>query len=135
MRYIPFLLLTAMFLGCAFVPIFHNTAETDLENLSESLTDTRLEDLFRQHPTLKLVKSTDIGNGNTRHEFSYFLVEKEDETQRPYYANARYLYERHTTYSINIFVDTAGVIYEILQPVQSSDRIVATNERYNEFNR
>ena len=27
----------------------------------------RLEDLFRSHPTLRLVNSTDIGNGNMRH--------------------------------------------------------------------
>ena len=42
--------------------------------LASALKDTRLEDVFRQHPTLQLVKSTDIGNENTRHEFSYLVA-------------------------------------------------------------
>ena len=100
MRYITFLFFTAMMVlitmlwGCAFTPVFHNTAESDLMELSESLTNSRLEDLFRQHPTLRLVKSTSIGNGNMRHEFSYVAVEKEDDTQRSAVAiSPNYIYE------------------------------------------
>ena len=136
MRYIIlFVTMLAIISGCAFTPIFHNTAESDLKNLSESLTNTRLEDLFRHHPTLRLLKSTGIGNGNMRHEFSYVAIEKEDSSQRPSYSNAIYLYERHTTYSINIFVDDSGVIYEVLEPVVANVEIVMTNEEYNRFNK
>ena len=77
MRYITFLFFTSMivissiYCGCAATPVFHNTAESNLIALSKSLTNTRLEDLFRLYPTLFLVKSTEIGNGNLRHEFSY----------------------------------------------------------------
>ena len=123
-----------MLLGCSAKPVFHNTAETELKTLSDSLTNTRLEDLFRQHPTLRLVKSTDIGNGNMRHEFSYITIEKEDESQRPSYTSyPEYLYENRITYSINIFVDKAGVIYEGLQPVPTDIEIVETDEPYNRF--
>lgn len=136
MRYtILFVIILAILSGCAFTPVFHNTVESDLKTLSDSLTDTRLEDLFRHHPTLRLVKSTNIGNGNMRHEFSYVAVEKEDATQRPSYSNAIYLYERHTTYSINIFVDDSGVIYEVLDPVAANVEIVMTNEEYDRFNK
>ena len=139
MRYIAFLFMlitliaVALFLGCAFTPVFHNTADTELKILSESLTDTRLEDLFRQYPTLKLVKSTDIGNGNMRHEFTYAIVEKEDDSQRPSYTNNKYLYERHLTYSINIFVNASGTIYEVLDPVRNNAVVVRTNERYDRW--
>ena len=140
MRDITFLFFTAMMvlitmlLGCAVTPVFHNTAESDLMELSNALTNTRLEDLFRSYPTLRLVKSTDIGNGNMRHEFSYATVEKEDESQRPSYSSyPKYLYEKRITYSINIFVDKAGVIYEVLQPVQTDVEILMTNEPYNRF--
>ena len=125
---------TTMLFGCAAKPIFHNTAETELKTLSDSLTNTRLEDLFRQHPTLRLVKSTDIGNGNTRHEFSYITVEKEDGSQRPSYTSyPAYLYEKRITFSINIFVDKAGVIYEVLQPVPTDVKILMSNEPYDRF--
>ena len=134
MRYITFLFFTAMMvlvallLGCAFTPVFHNTAETELKVLSESLTETRLDDLFRHYPTLQLVKSTDIGNGNMRHEFSYSTIEEEDGSQRPAHATHYYLIERHTTYSINIFVNASGVIYEVLDPVQTDTKLMYTNE-------
>ena len=121
-------------LGCAVTPVFHNTAESDLMELSNALTNTRLEDIFRSYPTLHLVKSTDIGNGNQRHEFSYATVEKEDTSHRPSYSSyPKYLYEKRITYSINIFVDKAGVTYEVLQPVQTDVEIVETNEPYNRF--
>ena len=142
MRYITFLFFTAMMVlitmlwGCAFTPVFHNTAESDLMELSESLTNSRLEDLFRQHPTLRLVKSTSIGNGNMRHEFSYVAVEKEDDTQRSAVAiSPNYIYERQTTFSINIFVDTSGVIYEVLQPVPTDVEILMTDELYGRSKR
>ena len=142
MRYITFLFFTAMMVlitilwGCAFTPVFHNTAESDLMELSESLTNSRLEDLFRQHPTLRLVKSTSIGNGNLRHEFSYVAVEKEDDTQRSAVAiSPNYIYERQTTFSINIFVDTSGVIYEVLQPVPTDVEILMTDELYGRSKR
>ncbi len=116
------------FIGCAFIPVFHNTAENELKLLSESLADSRLDDLFRNYPTLRLVKSTDIGNGNMRHEFSYVTVEKEDTSQR-HRAHANYfLVERHTTYSINIFVDASGVIYEVLTPVKTDTKTISTNK-------
>ena len=140
MRYISFFISTSlmvfitMLFGCSVTPVFHNTAESDLMELSNALTNTRLEDLFRSYPTLRLVKSTDIGNGNMRHEFSYATVEKEDESQRPSYSSyPKYLYEKRITYSINIFVDTAGVIYEVLQPVQTDVKIVETDKPYNRF--
>ena len=120
-------------LGCAFTPAFHNTAETELKVLSESLTDTRLEDLFRQYPTLHLVKSTDIGNGNMRHEFSYATTEKEDSSQRPNYANHTYLYVKELVYSINIFVDSSGVIYEVLEPVLRSSSIKESDTKYDRW--
>ena len=140
MRYITFLFFTSMIVissiywGCAVTPVFHNTAESNLIELSKSLTNTRLEDLFRSYPTLFLVKSTEIGNGNLRHEFSYATVEKEDPSHRPSYSSyPKYLYEKRITYSINIFVDKAGVIYEVLQPVQTNVEIVMTNKPYDRF--
>lgn len=126
-------LVLLIFVGCAFTPVFHNTAEVELKMLSESLTNTRLEDLFRQHPTLRLVKSTEIGNGNIRHEFSYVAIEKEDVSQRPGYANEIYLYEKELTYSINIFVDASGVIYEVLEPVASNAVVKMSGERYDRW--
>ena len=131
MRYITLIVLITTLLGCAVTPVFHNTAESDLMELSESLTNTRLEDLFRSHPTLRLVKSTDIGNGNMRHEFSYLAIEKEDISHRPtYLSSPEFLYERRITFSINIFVDNAGVIYEVLQPVPTDVEIVETDDPY-----
>ena len=131
MRYITLIVLITKLLGCAVTPVFHNTAESDLMELSESLTNTRLEDLFRSHPTLRLVKSTDIGNGNMRHEFSYLAIEKEDISHRPtYFSSPEFLYERRITFSINIFVDNAGVIYEVLQPVPTDVEIVKTDDPY-----
>ena len=115
-------------IGCAFVPVFHNTAESELKTLSESLTNMRLEDLFRSYPTLLLVKSTDIGNGNMRHEFSYSTTETEDSSQRPVTASHYYLMERHDTYSINIFVNASGVIYEVLDPVKTDTKLMYTTE-------
>ena len=117
----------AMFASCAFIPVFQNTAETELTALASALTDTRLEDLFRQDPTLKLVKSTDIGNENTRHEFSYLVVEDEDTSKRTAFSNDSYIYERRTTFYINIFVNSEGVIYEVLEPVRGESDIVATS--------
>ena len=128
-----FALILLIFPGCALTPVFHNTADSEIKVLSESLINTRLEDLFRQYPTLRLVKSTSIGNGNMRHEFSYAAVEKEDDSQRPSYANVVYLYERQLTYSINIFVDGSGVIYEVLQPVLTENKIILSNEPYDRF--
>ena len=131
MRYITLIVLITTLLGCAVTPVFHNTAESDLMELSKSLTNTRLEDLFRSHPTLRLVKSTDIGNGNMRHEFSYLAIEKEDISHRPtYLSSPEFLYERRITFSINIFVDNAGVIYEVLQPVPTDVEIVETDDPY-----
>ncbi len=127
---LAFFVFCIAFLGCAFTPIFHNTAEPELKNLSEALTDMRLEDLFRQHPTLRLLKSTNIGNGNMRHEFSYTTAEKEDKSQRPDYTSGLYLYERQITFSINIFVNESGVIYEVLDPVPTDIKIVPTGEVY-----
>ena len=91
MRYTILIIIALLLTGCAFVPAFHNTAQTELEQLSETLTDTRLDDLFRQYPTLRFVNSTEIGDGNIRHEFSYTTIEKEDESKRPFTANAPYL--------------------------------------------
>lgn len=131
MRYITLIVLITTLLGCAVTPVFHNTAESDLMELSESLTNTRLEDLFRSHPTLRLVKSTDIGNGNMRHEFSYLAIEKEEISHRPtYLSSPEFLYERRITFSINIFVDNTGVIYEVLQPVPTDVEIVETDDPY-----
>ena len=131
MRYITLIVLITTLLGCAVTPVFHNTAESDLMEMSESLTNTRLEDLFRSHPTLRLVKSTDIGNGNMRHEFSYLAIEKEDISHRPtYLSSPEFLYERRITFFINIFVDNAGVIYEVLQPVPTDVEIVETDDPY-----
>ena len=110
-------------LSCAVIPMFHNTADTELKKLSESLTNMRLEDLFRQHPTLKFAKSTDIGNGNTCHEFLYVITENEDMSQRTLFQNKEYPYKRELTYSINIFVDNSGIIYEVLNPVISNIEI------------
>ena len=110
-------------LSCAVIPAFHNTADTELEKLSESLTNRRLEDLFRQHPTLKFAKSTDIGNDNTCHEFLYVITENEDMSQRTLFQNKEYSYKRELTYSINIFVDNSGIIYEVLNPVISNIEI------------
>ena len=128
-----FILSLSVLSGCAFTPVFHNTADTELKMFSESLTNMRLEDLFRQHPTLKLIKSTDIGNSNMRHEFSYATTEKEDGSQRPSYANGVYLFERELVYSINIFVDASGIIYEVLDPVLNSDLIKKSNKRYDRW--
>lgn len=131
MRYITLIVLITTLLGCAVTPVFHNTAESDLMELSKSLTNSRLEDLFRSHPTLRLVKSTDIGNGNIRHEFSYLAIEKEDISHRPtYLSSPEFLYERRITFSINIFVDKAGIIYEVLQPVPTDVEIVETDDPY-----
>ena len=121
-------------IGCAFVPVFHNTSETQLETLSNSLTDTRLDDLFRHYPTLRLVKSTDIGNGNLRHEFSYVITETEDGSKRSAFKGSPdYLLESKTTFSINIFVNDKGVIYEVLQPVPTDTQIVVSVETYDRF--
>ena len=111
------------FAGCAVIPVFHNTTDAELKTLTESLTNTRLEDLFRQHPTLRFVKSTNIGNGNMCHEFSYVITEKEDASQRSIFSNDIYLYERNITFSINIFVNNSGVIYEVLTPVKTDVKI------------
>ena len=124
MRYTILIIIALLLTGCAFVPAFHNTAQTELEQLSETLTDTRLDDLFRQYPTLRFVNSTEIGDGNIRHEFSYTTIEKEDESKRPFTANVPYLYERHTTFSMNIFVNASGIIYEVLKPVPTDSKIV-----------
>ena len=136
MRYITLIVLITTLLGCASGIVFHNTAESDLKELSEALTNTRLEDLFRSHPTLRLVNSTDIGNGNMRHEFSYATVEKEDISHRPtYFSSPKFLYERQITFSINIFVDASGVIYEVLQPVPTDVKVVETDEPYEKVKR
>ena len=37
--------------GCAYTFTFHNTADDELDALAKSLTNTMLEDLFRQHPS------------------------------------------------------------------------------------
>ena len=126
MRYITFLYFSALLLGCAFTPVFQNTAESELNSLSNSLTNTRLEDLFRVHPTLRFVNSTNIGNGNMRHGFTYAVIEKEDESKRPITSNDKPLYERHITFSINIFVDASGVIYEVLTPIPTHVEIIET---------
>ena len=127
------LTLIVMLFGCSFTPVFHNSAEAELKILSDQLTNSRLEDLFRQHPTLRLVKSTNIGNGNMRHEFSYTTVEKEDVSQRPNLATTPiYIYERQVTCYINIFVDASGVIYEVLDPVIEAGDVVMTNERWSD---
>ena len=129
-------MLITFFFGCAATSVFHNTAESDLIELSKSLTNTRLEDLFRSYPTLQLVKSTDIGNGNQRHEFSYATVEKENISHRPtYFSSPKFLYERQITFSINIFVDASGVIYEVLQPLQTDVKVVETDEPYEKVKR
>lgn len=134
MRYITFLIYTTMMvlitilLGCAAMPVFHNTAESDLMELSNALTNTRLEDLFRSYPTLRFVNSTNIGNGNMRHGFTYAVIEKEDESKRPITSNDQPLYERHITFSINIFVDASGVIYEVLTPIPTHVKIIKTDE-------
>ena len=139
MKYIAFIVYTAVIVlilivaGCAFTPVFHNTANTELQKLSETLTDTKLEDLFRQHPVLILVKSTDIGNGNTRHEFTYKIIEKEDVSQRPATANQLRLYEKHTTFSINIFVNASGVIYEVLKPVVRDSEVILSYEKVDRW--
>ena len=130
---IALMTLIVLLSGCAFTPAFHNSAETELKILSESLENTKLEDLFRQYPTLRLVKSTEIGNGNMRHEFSYDITEKEDGSQRRPGTYTIYLYERHITFSINIFVDASGIIYEVLQPVPTNVEIIMTNEPYSKF--
>ena len=122
-----------IWVGCAYQLVFHETAETELKILSDTLTNMRLEDLFRQYPTLRLVKSTPIGNDKMRHEFSYVLTEKEDPTQRSGFVNAIYLYERQLTFSINIFVDASGVIYEVLEPVLIDDTVIMTNEEYDRW--
>lgn len=119
--------------GCASVPVFHSTSETELNNLSESLTGMRLEDLFRQYPILRFVKSAGIGNGNMCHEFSYVVTEKEDLSQRSIFDNSVYLSERKITFSINIFVNDSGVIYEVLTPVLTDVKLVQTNEAYDKF--
>ena len=134
MRYITFLFFTPMMVlitilcGCAVTPVFHNTAESDLMELSNALTNTRLEDLFRSYPTLRFVNSTNIGNGNMRHGFTYAVIEKEDESKRPIASNDKPLYEKHITFSINIFVDPSGVIYEVLTPIPTHVEIIETNE-------
>ena len=114
----------AMLASCATVPVFQDTAEMKLKVLTSVLKDTRLEDLFRQHPTLQLVKSTDIGNGNTRHEFSYLVVESEVASKKVRPPTELYLHKRHTAFSINIFVNSEGVIYEILTPIAGESEIV-----------
>lgn len=119
--------------GCAYKIVFHNTADAELDELAKSLTNTRLEDLFRQHPTLRLVKSTDIGNGNTRHEITYFLIEDEDISKRPLYSNESYLSERRTTFYINIFVNAEGIIYEVLDPVRGESEVVKTQKRHDRW--
>ena len=120
-------------IGCAFAPAFHNTALTDLNQLSKTLTNTRLDDLFRRYPTLRLVNSTEIGDGNIRHEFSYITVEKEDGSKRPFYVNVPNLYEKRITFSINIFVNASGVVYEVLKPVATDGEIVQTKEEYKRY--
>lgn len=128
MRYITLIVFITTLFGCAFTPAFHNTAESELNSLSDSLTNTRLEDLFRVHPTLQFVNSTNIGNGNIRHGFTYAVIEKEDESKRPITFNEQPLYERRITFSINIFVDASGVIYEVLTPIPTHVEIIETNE-------
>ena len=122
-----------MLFGCAYTIAFHNTADVELNTLAKSLTNTPLEDLFRQHPTLRLVKSTDIGNGNIRHEFTYIIAEDEDTSKRPTYSNELYLYERRTTFYINIFVGADGIIYEVLDPVRGESQVVRTQKRYDRW--
>ena len=136
MRYITFLFFTViivlitMLLGCGMLtrPVFYNTASTELQQLSETLTNTRLEDLFRSYPTLKLVKSTEIGNDKMRHEFSYVAIERENYSVRPAGTSHYGIWQRRITYSINIFVDASGVIYEVLQPVRNNVEYVQTSE-------
>ena len=113
-----------MFASCATVPVFQDTAEMELKVLTSVLKDTRLEDLFRQHPTLQLVKSTDIGNGNTRHEFSYLVAEPEAPSKKIRRPTDRYVYERHTIFNINIFVNAEGAIYEVLEPIAGESTIM-----------
>lgn len=122
-----------MLFGCAYTIAFHNSADAELDALAKSLTNTPLENLFRQHPTLRLVKSTDIGNGNTRHEFTCIIAEDEDTSKRPAYSNELYLYERHTTFYINIFVGGDGIIYEVLDPVRGDSEVVRTQKRYDRW--
>ena len=117
MRLFAFLLI-AMLLGCTSIPVFHDTLEAELQALSESLTNSKIEDLFRQNPALTLAKSTDIGNGNIRHEFIYTTVEREDVSKRPTLASSpAFARERQVTCYINIFVNNSGIIYEVLEPV------------------
>ena len=37
--------------------------------------------------------------------------------------------------SLNIFVDASGVIYEVLQPVKTDDKILETDEPYEKVKR
>ena len=122
--FVSLVIVLSVWVGCVTVPVFHNTAEMELKVLASALKDARLEDLFRQYPTLKLVKSTDIGNGNTRHEFSYLVAEPEAPSKKIRPPTELYLHKRHTAFSINIFVNSKGVIYEILTPIAGESEIV-----------
>ena len=133
--YVAVLVLLVNVFGCAAYTIiaFHSTANTQLKELSDSLTNTRLEDLFRQYPTLRLVKSTDIGNGNMRHEFTYLVIEPEDTEKRGAGVNAVYEYERRIMYLINMFVNAEGVIYEILTPIRDKTIDVMSDRKYDRW--
>ena len=130
MRYITFLffaimliLITAL-LGCAFAPVFHSTSDTELDKLAKNLKGQHLDDLLRNSPSLRFNKSINIGNGNICHEFSYLIVEREDMSKRPVFSGNTRPHKREITFYINIFVDSSGIIYEVLTPVEISNEVI-----------
>ena len=118
------IVLAFLFLGCSKSIVFYDTmSDTELDNMVRQLNGMTVADLFRLYPTLRFIETHEIGGGNISHQFTYIIHEPENLDERGNMVRSKYSHVRINEYTLNIFVNSEGVIYEVLEPIFVSEKV------------